>query len=77
MNIMVLKEINDEYVIYLYQPEGRGEYGEVKYSFIDKESKITVRAGEKSVWHDNKALYKIEKLAESNTFPEEFIQAWY
>ena len=40
MNLFKLKEFNDERVVYLYQPEGRGEWGEVAYTFSDDSATI-------------------------------------
>jgi len=53
--------------VYLYQPEGRGEFGEVVYSFLEKEAKITKCASENSVWYDNKALSKVAECVEKKT----------
>ena len=77
MNKLLLKEFSDERIVYLYQPEGRGEYGEVVYDFAEKEAKITKRASENSSWHDNKAIYKIKECVEKKNLPMEFTQAWY
>jgi len=68
MNILILKEFNSNRVVYLYQPEGKGEFGEVLYDFAENDAKITKQAGEKSVWHDNKALYKVRECVEKKTF---------
>ena len=77
MNKLKLKEFNENYIIYLYQPEGRGEFGEVMYIFADKAAKITKRAEENSVWHDNKAVFKVEECVDKNNLPMELTQAWY
>ena len=77
MNKLKLKEFNENYIVYLYQPEGRGEFGEVVYSFSDKAAKITKRAEENSVWHDNKALLKVAECVEKKSLPLECTQAWY
>ena len=77
MNKLKLKEFNEKYIVYLYQPEGRGDYGEVVYDFTDKTAKITKRAGENSIWHDNKAVSKVEECAEKKVLPMELVQAWY
>ena len=77
MNEFILKEYTPQYIIYLYQPEGRGEWGEVLYDFSDGQAKITKRAGENSTWHDNHAITQIEKCAKENHLSKKFTQAWY
>lgn len=77
MNKLTLKEFNANRIVYLYQPEGRGECGEVVYDFAENDVKITKQASEKSVWHDNKALYKVKECVEKKNLPMELIQAWY
>ena len=78
MNLFKLKEFsNAERVIYLYQPEGRGEWGEVIYSFAEDSVTITKRAEEQSVTHDRMALNKVKEQVEKNNLPIEFTQAWY
>jgi hypothetical protein len=72
-----LKEFNDEYVVYLYQPEGKGEYGEVVYIFADNEAKIIKKAEESSDWYANKAMSKISECIRENNLPIKFTQAWY
>ena len=77
MNKLILKELNENYLVYFYQPEGRGKFGEVLYNFADRTAQITKRAGENSIWHDNKALSKVEEYAEKNSFSLRYTQAWY
>ena len=77
MNKFTLKEFNDEHIIYLYQPEGRGECGEVAYVFADEDAKITKRAEEQSDWYAHKAILKVKECVKKNNLPIKFIQAWY
>ncbi|MCL2772619.1 MAG: hypothetical protein FWD71_04640 [Oscillospiraceae bacterium] len=77
MNKFKLKEFNDEHVVYLYQPEGRGEWGEIIYVFADNEAKIIKRAEEASDWYANKAILKVEQCVRKNNLPIKCIQAWY
>jgi len=78
LNLFKLKEfINDDRIIYLYQPEGRGDWGEVAYTFADDNIQITKRAGENSVVHDRMALSKVKERVEKNNLPITFTQAWY
>ena len=77
MNLFKLKEFNEDRVVYLYQPEGNGEWGEVIYIFADQTSKILKRAGESSSMHDHMAQRKIKERIKENNLPIEFTQAWY
>ena len=77
MNEFLLKEYTPDRIIYLYQPEGRGEWGEVIYNFVDETAKITKRASENSMWHDNHALVQIKKCAKEKYLTKKFTQAWY
>ena len=77
MNKLTLKEFNDERVVYLYQPEGKGECGEVVYVFADNEAKITKIAEEPSSWYSNKAILKVQECVKKNNLPIKFTQAWY
>jgi len=77
MNEFVLKEYTPDHVIYLYQPEGRGEWGEILYEFSNGTAKIIKRAGENSVWHDNHAIKKIKECAGENHLTKKFTQAWH
>jgi len=78
LNLFKLKEFsNDNRIVYLYQPEGRGEWGEVAYTFEDGAIQIIKRAGENSVTHDRMALAKVKERVEKNNLPITFTQAWY
>jgi len=77
MNVLKLKEFTDAHVVYLYQPEGKGEYGEVVYHFTDNEAKIAKMAEDTSNWHANKALSKVKECVGENNLPIQFTQAWY
>lgn len=77
MNKLFLKEFNEKRIVYLYQPEGRGSYGEIEYNFDEKAAKITKRAEENSAWHDNKAIFKVEECVDKKNLPMELTQAWY
>jgi len=77
MNTFLLKEYTPDHLIYLYQPEGRGEWGEILFSFSNGTSKIIKRASENSTWHDNHALRQIEECAKEDHLSKKFTQAWY
>jgi hypothetical protein len=78
LNLFKLKEFSsDDRIVYLYQPEGRGEWGEVIYTYADGNIQITKRAGENSSNHDRMAITKIKERVEENNLPITFTQAWY
>ena len=78
MNLFRLKEFNsDDRVVYLYQPEGRGAWGEVIYTYADGMAKIAKRAEGNSAMHDRMALAKVLERIEKNNLPIAFTQAWY
>jgi len=76
MNKLKLKEYNEYQIVYLYQPEGKGELGEIVYSFADKEAKVLKLAGDSSSYYYNKALSKVEECARGKALPVDFVQAW-
>jgi len=77
MNRLKLKEYNNSHIVYLYQPEGKGEYGEIIYDFTDNEAKIIKKAEDESDWYANKAIVKVEECVKNKNLPMEFTQAWY
>lgn len=77
MNILELKEFNRDCVIYLYQPEGKGECGEVAFFYAEDAAKLLKRAQEPSDWYAMKALTKVEECAKGKELPIKFTQAWY
>ena len=78
MNLFKLKEFNNgDRIVYLYQPEGRGAWGEVVYTYADDTIKIAKRAEENSATHDRMALTKVKERVEKNNLPITFTQAWY
>jgi hypothetical protein len=77
MNILKLKEFNDDRIVYFYQPEGKGEYGEIIYAFSENEARIMKRAEENSDYYANKAMSKIEDCVKRKNLPMELTQAWY
>jgi len=77
MNLLKLKEFTQDYLIYLYQPEGRGDWGEILYAFDEEKAEITKRASENSTWHDNHAIVKVEECVKKKNLPLELTNAWY
>ena len=75
---LLLKETNNEQTVYLYRPEGRGEYGEVIYIHKDKEAHEAKRASEDVAGRDAaKVCSKVEELISKGKTPEKYILAWY
>jgi hypothetical protein len=44
MNQLVLKEMNDQRLIYLYYPEGEDAFGEIEYLFSEQRARIAKKA---------------------------------
>ena len=78
MNKLKLKEMNEEQIIYLYQPEGQGEYGEILYIFSDDSTTIIKKAeDDKYGRYAHKAELKVKDCVKRNNLPIKCIQAWY
>ncbi len=77
MNELLLKEYTSEYVKYLYKPDGKGEYGEVIYSFANNEAKVSKQSKDDEIGrYGYKAAAKIKECVDRNNLPIKFIQAW-
>jgi GH35 family endo-1,4-beta-xylanase len=77
MNELRLKEYTADHIVYLYQPDGKGEWGEVAYLFADNEAKITKQSKDDEIGrYGYKAARKIEECVQKNNLPMKFIQAW-
>jgi hypothetical protein len=78
VNKLVLKEATQEYIIYLYQPEGRGDFGEVKLDLTNDSEDILSKPEEDDTgYYAHKAAYRIRQYVKENSFPLHSIQAWY
>jgi hypothetical protein len=78
MNELLLKEFSGERVVYLYKPEGKGEAGEVVYSFATKDAKVVKKAEEDATGrYGHNATRRIrECVEEKHNLPIHTIQAW-
>ena len=78
MNELFLQEYNEERVVYLYIPEGKGKPGEIVYVFSKKEAEIARRAEEDpSGRYGHNAVRRIKECVEDNhNLPISTIQAW-
>ena len=78
MNELTLKEMNTEYVVYLYQPEGRGDFGEIVCLFASQQASVIKQSKDDEFGrYANKAVVKVEECVKKNNLPLKFIQAWY
>ena len=78
MNELKLKEMNEERIIYLYQPEGEGEYGEILYTFAN-DSTVIVKQSKNDAYgrYAHKAELKVKDCVKRNNLPLKCTQAWY
>ncbi len=78
MNKLVLKEMNDDRILYLYYPEGRTAFGEIEYLFDKMQAQVVRRADtDDTGYYGNKAMFKVEECVVKNNLPMRFTQAWY
>lgn len=73
---LVLKQLNEERVIYEFHPNADIVYGIVE---LDRKSNVaTVKEPlQGSEWHTVHALNKLEEYGASNLFPNKDIIYWY
>ena len=76
MNLFKLESFNDGVALYLYQPEGQGEWGRIQYNRITGKALILERAENTTDKHDFNAVRKMEERCKEKTLPFEFTQAW-
>ena len=78
MNELKLKEFSDERIVYLYQPEGKGEYGEILYKFAERETVVIKQSKDDEYGrYAHKAELKVKDCVKRNNLPIKCIQAWY
>lgn len=79
MNLLKLKEYHEDSLVYEYQPEGKGESGEVFFCLSDMRGKILKKASFDSAENSygQKALLKVEELVRRNNIPIQCTQAWW
>jgi len=78
MNTMVLKEATQKYVTYLYQPEGKGSYGEIRMNIGEDMASIISRSDEDgSGQYAFKAAIAVQEFVAKRNLPLNFTQAWY
>jgi ribosomal protein L35AE/L33A len=76
---LFLKEYADGKIVYEYQPEGKGEVGEVLFDTHSMSGELVRRAEEDTdgKTYGFKALFKVEELVKNNNIPLKCTQAWY
>ena len=78
MNELRLKEMNQDRVVYFYQPEGKGEYGEIVYLFADSQATVfKLSKDDEFGRYASKAASKVEECVRKNNLPLKVVQAWY
>ena len=78
MNILELKEATQEYIVYFYHPEGKGERGEIRVNRNTNEVTVIARAEEDDIGsYAHKAGNAVKKYIKENYLPLEGVQAWY
>ena len=77
MNELILKEMNENRIIYLYHPNGEEAFGEIEYLFSEKQAHVSRKADNDETGHfAHKATRKVEECVIKNNLPIKFIQAW-
>ena len=77
MNELVLKEMNENKIVYLYHPNGEKSFGEIEYLFSEKQAYILKQAeNDDSGYFAHKATRKVEECVNKNNLPLKFVQAW-
>jgi len=75
---LMLKEMNQDHVTYLYQAEGKGEYGEIIYIFTDKHASVAKPLQDDDCgYYANKAKRAVEECIDEKNLPMKFTRAWY
>ena len=78
MNELILKEYNNNRVVYQYLPEGKGKPGEIEYKIEEKEATVISRASEDQHGrYGHNATRKIKEYVKREILPLSAIQAWY
>ena len=71
-----LKSFSDGIALYLYQPEGEGSWGEMRFDRTARKAVITKPASNTTPRYDHQAIKKFENEFCEGDLPYEFTQAW-
>ena len=78
MNELVLKEMNWDYIIYQYKPNGKGDSGEIVYDLkTDEIIKVSNAPDDETGYYARKAELKVKDCIKRKVLPMQCIQAWY
>lgn len=78
MNILKLEQVDKRQVMYLYQPEGEGEFGVVVFDLASEKPVIAkIAPQDEGGRYANKAAVKVCQFVASKNLPMEYTQAWY
>jgi len=78
MNVLVLKVMNENRIVYLYYPNGHETFGEIEYLFSEKCAHVSKKADDDEFGHfAHKAKRRVEEFVEENNLPMKCCQAWY
>lgn len=78
MNLLVLKIVNGDYIVYEYQPEGKGKSGLIKYNkSLGVADVDEVAENDADLYYANKAMIKVKNFVANNNLPMQYTQAWY
>jgi len=77
MNELVLKEMNENKIIYFYHPNGEKAFGEIEYLFSEKLARVSRKADtDETGYFAHKATRKVEECVSKNNLPMRLTQAW-
>ena len=81
MNKLKLKEATQDYVVYLYYPDGNEEYGEIRMNVGDEEALVITRVDLGNDITSGRYAFSAAKAVKERVlkrnYPVEFTQAWY
>ena len=78
MNFLKLERMDSREVRYLYQPEGKGDFGEIVYHFGSAvPTIIRVASQDVGTRYASKAAAKVSEFVMKKNLPMEYTQAWY
>jgi len=78
MNKLILKSATQDKIIYLYQPEGKGTFGEISIKTGDDEATVNLKSdADETGYYARKACSKIKEFIEKKNLSMNYTQAWY
>lgn len=78
MNLLFLKGLDSNCIIYEYQPDGKGKKGQIIYDKLSGDMKVEKLAeNDTDHYYAEKAMYKVKTFVSKKNLPMEYTQAWY